>query len=72
MEVIVKRKELIHRITGLNFCGKKCGCGERNRLWWFPVCGDDPPEWVPGWMNGVSTEEVWKWLKGNRPQEIAA
>lgn len=57
-------KRLISDITGLNFCDKQCGCGEANAHWWFPVCGQ-PEDWVPGWMNGVGTDEVWDWLVEN-------
>jgi len=64
------RRQLIARVTGLNFCGCDCGCGQNNRLWWFPVGGGRENPWVPGWMNGAPTEESWEWLldheKGRR------
>src|SRR4051812_21425909 len=57
-------KHRIHELTGLNFCDRTCGCGENNRLWWFPVTAAglrQMPDWVPGWMNGGETFEIWKW-----------
>jgi hypothetical protein len=51
----------IGRITGLNFCDRTCGCGDNNELWWFPVCAD-VDDWVPGWMNGADSHEIWDWL----------
>jgi hypothetical protein len=58
-------KRTIAALTGLQFCDRSCGCGENNGLWWFPVEADARramPAWVPGWMNGGPTEEVWAWL----------
>jgi hypothetical protein len=60
-------KRTIGRITGLNFCDRNCGCGDNNQLWWSPVppgCGN-VPEWVPEWMNGADTHEIWQWLVEN-------
>lgn len=62
-------EQLIHRATNLNLCDADCGCGENNGLWWYPVCGDDPPAWVPDWMNGADTHEVWQWLAKNAPPD---
>ncbi len=59
-------KTTIHRLTGLNFCDRNCGCGENNELWWFPGGGSSTvAEWIPGWMNGCDTEEIWRWLVEN-------
>ena len=64
------RNRKIAELTGLNFCDENCGCGENNRLWWFPS-GVLPgygavPKWVPGWMNGADSDEIWNWLQENR------
>ena len=56
------RRQLIAHITGLNFCGRDCGCGANSQLWFFPVGGGYPKPWVPVWMNGAATEEIWEWL----------
>lgn len=56
------RRNLIARVTGLRYCGADCGCGEHNRLWWFPIPPDGVKLWVPGWMNGGDTSEIWDWL----------
>ena len=56
------RRRLIARVTGLHFCGRRCGCGANNRLWWYPLGGGHEKPWVPGWMNGAATEEIWEWL----------
>lgn len=59
-------KVVISRLTGLNYCDRSCPCGENNMLWWFPTPSHrGVPEWVPGWMNGVDTYEVWRWLVEN-------
>jgi hypothetical protein len=59
-------KVTIGRLTGLNFCDRSCGCGENNGLWWFPTPGGGGvPDWVPGWMNGGDTHEIWRWLVAN-------
>ena len=61
-------KKRIHEITHLNFCDEDCDCGENNQLWWVPVTASERrcmPEWVPGWMNGVDTDEIWQWLVQN-------
>lgn len=59
-------KAVIRRLTGMNFCDRNCGCGENSRLWWFPVgcctCRYAVPKWLPCWMNGATTEDVWQWL----------
>ena len=56
-------KVAIRSLTGLNYCDHSCGCGENNELWWFPVTTHDhEPSWVPGWMNGADTFEIWRWL----------
>lgn len=67
MEVDLPRcwKHRINRITGLVFCDKKCGCGESNELWWFPSCGNEPRKWIPSWMNGADSHDVWRWLVEN-------
>jgi hypothetical protein len=67
-EILLPRywKRDIRRITGLIFCDRDCGCGEANGLWWFPTpSGRGVPEWVPGWMNGVDSYEIWRWLVEN-------
>jgi hypothetical protein len=59
-------KATIHRLTGLNYCDRSCGCGEANGLWWFPTrSAAGVPDWVPGWMNGADTHEIWRWLVKN-------
>jgi hypothetical protein len=59
-------KREIAAITGLNFCDRDCSCGENNQLWWFPTpSGRGVPEWVPDWMNGVDSYEIWQWLVEN-------
>lgn len=60
-------KVAIKKITGLNFCDRDCDCGENNQKWYFPSGSlrQNMPEWVPGWMNGVDTYEVWNWLVEN-------
>lgn len=57
----------ISRITGLRFCDRECGCGENSQLWFTPVPGDydGTPDWIPGWMNGCGTDEIWEWLVEN-------
>lgn len=61
-------KRTIAGITGLQFCDRDCGCGENNQLWWFPpgTGWRGLPEWVPGWMNGGDTNEIWDWLVENK------
>lgn len=64
-------KTRINRITGLKFCDRDCGCGENNQLWWFPVQqGYSPPAWVPGWMNGADSFEIWRWLVKNQKTKV--
>lgn len=59
-------KRTIRRITRLNFCDRDCGCGENSQLWYFPTPNSDGvPDWVPGWMNGVDSHEIWRWLVEN-------
>lgn len=61
-------KERIHEVTHLNFCDEACNCGENNQLWWFPVTASERramPRWVPSWMNGGDTHEIWRWLDQN-------
>lgn len=58
-------KREIAAITGLNFCDRDCGCGEANGLWWFSTPRSTSPEWVPGWMNGADSHEIWRWLVEN-------
>lgn len=59
-------KTTIHRLTGLNFCDRSCGCGDNNQLWWFPVHSRDSlPDWLPGNLNGIDTESLWRWLVRN-------
>lgn len=56
----------IARLTSLNFCDRSCGCGENNQLWWFPTPDrTSVPIWVPVWMNGADTDEIWNWLVEN-------
>jgi hypothetical protein len=56
----------ISAITGLNYCDEYCGCGENAQLWYFPTPGGGSAEdWVPGWMNGVDSYEIWAWLVEN-------
>lgn len=62
LEAQVTKLQLIARVTGMNFCDRYCDCGQNNRLWWFPVGGGHVRSWVPGWMNGGTTEEIWEWL----------
>ena len=54
-------------LTGLNFCDENCCCGENSQLWFFPAGGgpgqDEVPEWVPGWMHGSDTDEIWEWIR---------
>lgn len=58
--------EQLCEITGLNYCGPNCGCGENSGLLYFPMSDPDAPEdWVPGWMNGATPEEVERWLQEN-------
>lgn len=61
-------KKTIARLTGLHFCDRDCGCGDNNQLWWFPpgVMYRSVPKWVPGWMNGADTHEIWRWLVENK------
>jgi hypothetical protein len=59
------RRDLIARVTGMNFCGRDCGCGENSQLWFFPAGADGVRRWVPSWMNGVETAVVWEWLVEN-------
>jgi hypothetical protein len=60
------REVQIATLTGLRFCDRECGCGENSQLWWFPAspsaCRSQCPSWVPGWMNGADTDEIWRWL----------
>lgn len=59
-------KKTIARITGMVFCDRDCGCGENNELWWFPpMSRDGVPDWVPSWMNGCDSDEIWQWLVQN-------
>ncbi len=51
-------------ITGLQFCGPECGCGDNSGLLYFPVC-TEPEEFVPEWMNGEEPYYVEKWLREN-------
>lgn len=67
-----KRKRLpadwedkISEVTGLNFCGEDCGCGENAQLWYFDTPRHRGPDWVPGWMNGADTDSIWEWLVEN-------
>lgn len=56
-------KTTISRITGLRYCDRHCDCGENAQLWYTPVPGDGEAEpLLPGWMNGVGTNDVWDWL----------
>ena len=68
MSIMLPRnwKSLIRRVTGMHYCDRNCGCGENNRLWWFPVGGGAVPSWMPDWMNGGDTHEIWKWLVKHR------
>jgi hypothetical protein len=50
-------KAQIKAIAGLTICDRDCGCGERNGLVW--TTGIGKPDWIPGWMNGATPEEVW-------------
>ncbi len=54
------KKNKIALLTGLVFCGKHCGCGERSRLW-FSVLRSTPPEWLVA--NGWTTEDVIQEIK---------
>ena len=63
-------KKTIRELTGLQFCDKNCDCGEdkNNQLWWFPpgqYAGRYLPEWVPSWMNGADSYDIWRWLVEN-------
>jgi hypothetical protein len=59
-------KSQISNLTGLHFCDRNCGCGENNQLWWFPTPSHaGVPDWVPGWMNGTDSHEIWRWLVQN-------
>jgi len=58
-------KRDIAAITGLNFCDRSCPCGEANELWWTSTPGSTSPDWLPGWMNGVDSYEIWQWLIEN-------
>lgn len=59
-------KREIGSITGLNYCDRECGCGENNQLWWLPTPDRSGiPDWVPGWMNGIDSFEIWRWLVAN-------
>ena len=48
-------------VTGLRYCDKNCPCGENSHLMLWPA-GYDWPDWLPGWMNGVSPDDVYSWL----------
>ncbi len=59
----------ISDLTHLHLCDEDCGCGESTGHWYFPVTASARrrmPDWVPGWMNGVSTEEIVNWLDENK------
>lgn len=58
-------KITIRRITGLQFCDRECDCGETPSYLWYKQTPSGSKEWLPGWMNGVTTEDVWKWLVEN-------
>ena len=53
--------DTIAEITGLNYCGENCGCGDNSGLF-FEDTQDEPHEWLPDWMNGSAPEDVWEWL----------
>jgi hypothetical protein len=57
----------ISRITGLNFCDRNCDCGENSELWFYPpgLESRDMEDWVPCWMNGADTNDIWNWLVEN-------
>lgn len=52
----------IEDVTGLRYCDRNCPCGDNNHLMWWPANGPDRPEWLPGWMNGVDSSDVYNWL----------
>jgi hypothetical protein len=60
--------DIIYDLTGLNYCDEDCGCGENAQLWYLPPgqYGVGIADWVPEWMNGVSTDEIWEWLVQNK------
>jgi hypothetical protein len=58
-------KSKIHAITQLHFCDHQCPCGENNQLWWFPPSPLNCPDWLPSWMNGADSFEIWQWLVQN-------
>jgi len=63
-------KRTIRELTGLKFCDRDCSCGQNNQLWWFTFGITERkslgiPEWVPDWMNGGDTNEIWRWLCEN-------
>jgi hypothetical protein len=47
-----------------------CTTGETRKEDAAPFRGDrvndHEPAWVPGWMNGGDTHEIWKWLVKNK------
>ncbi len=55
-------KRMIAELTGLLYCDRDCYCGENNNLWWDHGGSED---WVPSWMNGGDTHEIWQWLVEN-------
>jgi hypothetical protein len=61
-------EDIIYDLTGLNFCGEDCGCGENSQLWYFPPgqMSERIAAWVPRSFNGVDTQEIWQWLVENK------
>jgi hypothetical protein len=60
-----RKRELIANLTGLHFCDRHCGCSSGSNLWWWPVTPDQRrllPDWLEGWTNGATTEDIFDWL----------
>jgi hypothetical protein len=57
--------DIIAELTGMTFCDEDCGCGENSQLWFTPTPCGWVPDWLPGWMNGCDTDEIWNWLVEN-------
>lgn len=65
-------KAQIRKLTGLEFCDANCNCDEPNKqLWYWPpgLMSRGLPKWLPGWTNGVDTDELWDWLVENGHHE---
>jgi len=64
--------ERLCSVTSLSYCDDDCPCGGASRLLWA-MPGDDIPDWLPNWVNGISPDELWGWMiKQSDPRVVAA